>query len=226
MPRDKGGWRVAPAPDGRGMPDEHKPTPPHRMRAFWLLLLGLLAINWLFVLISQPSTQPRVTVPFSPYFLQQLEAGKVKSISSRSGSIQGTFTEKLKYPANDSSATPTTLFATQVPSFWNSNQLTNLLIQHNVEVNAKNPNPGTSLLTELLVGFGPTLLLFAVIYFIARRAMRAGGGGLGGLGNFGRSQARRVDPQSIRVTFDDVAGIDEAKAELAEIVDFLKTPER
>jgi cell division protease FtsH len=227
MPRDKGGWRVAPAPDGRGMPDEHKPTPPHRMRAFWLLLLGLLAINWLFVLISQPSTQPRVTVPFSPYFLQQLEAGKVKSISSRSGSIQGTFTEKLRYPANDSKATPTTMFATQVPSFWNSNQLTNLLIEHNVEVNAKNPNPGTSLLTELLVGFGPTLLLFAVIYFIARRAMRAGaGGGLGGLGNFGRSQARRVDPQSIRVTFDDVAGIDEAKAELAEIVDFLKNPER
>jgi cell division protease FtsH len=226
MPRDSRGWRVAPAPDGRGMPEEHKPPPPHRMRAFWLLLLGLLALNWLFVLISQPVGQQRVTVPFSPYFLQQLEAGKVKSISSRSGSIQGTFTEKLRYPPNDSSATPTTLFATQVPSFWNSNQLTNLLIEHNVEVNAKNPNPGTSLLTELLVGFGPTLLLFAVIYFIARRAMRAGGGGLGGLGNFGRSQARRVDPQSIMVTFDDVAGIDEAKAELTEIVDFLKNPER
>ena len=49
---------------------------------------------------------------------------------------------------------------------------------------------------------------------------------MGGLGNFGRSQARRVDPQSIRVTFADVAGIDEAKRELTEIVDFLKTPER
>ena len=189
MPRDKGGWRVAPAPDGRGMPDEHKPTPPHRMRGFWLLLLGLLAINWLFVLISQPSTQPRVTVPFSPYFLQQLEAGKVKSISSRSDTINGTFTEKLRYPANDSKATATTLFATQVPSFWNSNQLTDLLIEHNVQVNAKNPNPGTSLLTELLVGFGPTLLLFAVIYFIARRAMRAGPAA--GSAGSGTSAARR-----------------------------------
>jgi cell division protease FtsH len=79
--------------------------------------------------------------------------------------------------------------------------------------------------TELLVGFGPTLLLFAIIYFFIRRAARSGAGGLGGLGNFGRSQARRVDPQKIRVTFDDVAGIDEAKAELTEIVDFLKNPE-
>jgi cell division protease FtsH len=226
MPRDRQGWRVAPAPDGRGMPDEHKPTPPHRLRGFWMLLIGLLAINWLFVLLSQPGALQRVTVPFSPYFLQQLEAGKVKSITSKSGTIDGTFTVKLKYPPNDAKAKATDLFATQVPSFWNSNQLTELLTSHEVQVNAKNPNPGTSLLGELLVGFGPTLLLFAVIYFIARRAMRSGGGGLGGLGNFGRSQARRVDPEKIRVTFDDVAGIDEAKAELTEIVDFLKNPDR
>src|SRR5207302_6446170 len=63
-----------------------------------------------------------------------------------------------------------------------------------------------------------------LIYFVMRRAAR--GGGMGALGNFGRSQARRVDPQTIRVTFDDVAGINEAKAELTEIVDFLRTPER
>ena len=49
---------------------------------------------------------------------------------------------------------------------------------------------------------------------------------MGGLGAFGRSQARRVDPEKIRVTFNDVAGIDEAKRELTEIVDFLKTPDR
>ena len=226
MPRDRGGWRVAPAPDGRGMPDEHKPPPPHRLRGFWLFFVALLALNWIFVLAFQPSAQPRVKVPFSPYFLNQLEAGQVVSISSKSDTINGTFKANVRYPPNDKNATPTTLFATQVPSFWNSNDLTTLLQNQKVEVNAQNPNPGTSLLAELLLGFGPTLLLFAAIYFIARRAMTAGGGGLGGLGQFGRSQARRADPEKIRVTFDDVAGIDEAKAELTEIVDFLRTPER
>jgi cell division protease FtsH len=225
MPRDSGGWRVAPAPDGRGTPEEHKPPPPHRMRGFWMFFLGLLALNWIFVLLFQPSSEQRVKVPFSPYFLDQVAAGQVSSISSRSGAIDGTFKSKVRYPPNDEKATPTDLFSTQVPSFWNTNELTNELRSQKVQVNAKNPNPGTSLITELLLGFGPTLLLFAAIYFIARRAMTAGGG-LGGLGQFGRSQARRVDSQQIRVTFDDVAGIDEAKGELTEIVDFLKNPER
>ena len=226
MPRDQRGWRVAPAPDGRGTPDEHKPPPPHRLRGFWLFFVALLALNWIFVLLFQPGTEPRVKVPFSPYFLDQVAKGQVSSISSTSGAIDGTFKSKVRYPPNDQKATPTTEFSTQVPSFWNTNELTNQLSEQKVTVNAKNPNPGTSLITELLLGFGPTLLLFAAIYFIARRAMTAGGGGLGGLGQFGRSQARRADPSQIRVTFEDVAGIDEAKSELSEIVDFLRNPER
>ncbi len=225
MPQDKHGWRVAPAPDGRGMPEEHKPTPPHRLRGFWIFVLVLLAVNWISVLIAQPAGQPRVSVPFSPYFLDEVNAGQVKSISSKGDTINGTFTTKVRYPPNDSKATPTTLFSTQVPVFWNNNALTALLQSKGVQVNAQNPNPGTSLLAELLLGFGPTLLLVGLFVLLARRAA-AGAGGLGGLGNFGRSQARRVDPQQIRVTFDDVAGIDEAKAELTEIIDFLKTPDR
>src|SRR5579864_1911802 len=224
MPQDKGGWRVAPAPDGRGMPDEHRPPPPHRLRAFWIFFLVLLALNWLSVLLAQPSGQPRVTVPFSPYFINQVQAHQVRSISSKGDTITGTFVTKVRYPANDAKATPTTLFATQVPSFWSSAELTSLLQSNNVQVNAKNPNPGTSVLGEILLGFGPTLLFIGLFYFILRRG--ASGGAAGALGNFGRSQARRVDPQAIRVTFDDVAGIDEAKGELTEIVDFLKNPDR
>ncbi len=225
MPQDKGGWRVAPAPDGRGMPDQPKPKPPHRFRAFWIFFLVLLAVNWLSVLLAQPSSQPRVKVPFSPYFLNQVQAGQVKSISSKSDTVDGTFASKVRYPANDAKATPTRLFSTQVPSFWNNASLTALLQSKGVQVNAQNPNPGTSVLAEILLGFGPTLLLIGLFYFFIRRAA-AGGGGMGALGNFGRSQARRVDPTQIRVTFDDVAGIDEVKAELTEIVDFLKTPEK
>jgi len=208
------------------MPEEHKPPPPHRLRGFWIFVAALLAINVLSVVMTRSSGEPRVKVPFSPYFLNEVEAGKVESISSKSDTIQGTFKEKVSFkPAGAKNATKTTLFATEVPTFWDSTALTKLLQSEGVQVNAQNPNPGTSLLAEILLGFGPTILLVALFVFLGRRAARAGGG-LGGLGNFGRSRARRVDPTTIQVTFEDVAGIDEAKAELAEIVDFLKTPDR
>jgi cell division protease FtsH len=206
------------------MPDEHQPPAPHRLRGFWIALAVLLAVNWLLVLLAQPGGQPRVTVPFSPYFIQQVQAGQVKSISSKGSTIQGTFVSKVRYPADDKKATPTTLFSTEVPSFWNGPALTALLQDKHVQVNAKPMTSGTSVLAEILLGFGPTLLLVALFYFLARRA--SGGGAAGALGNFGRSSARRVDPERIRATFADVAGIDEAKGELTEIVDFLKTPER
>jgi cell division protease FtsH len=223
LKHDKGRWRVAPAPDGRGMPDEHKPRPPHRWRGFWILVGVLLAINLLSVFVTRPAGQQRVKVPFSPYFLDQVDAGQVKSISSKGDTIAGTFATKQVYPPGDAKAKPTTLFSTEVPTFWDNAELTAQLKSKGVVVNAKNPNTGTSLLAELLLGFGPTLLFIALFVLLARRAQS---GGLGGLGNFGRSQARRVDPTTIQVTFADVAGIDDAKAELTEIVDFLKTPDK
>jgi cell division protease FtsH len=207
------------------MPDDRQPAPaPHRRHWFWLVFAVVLVINWLSLLMVQ-SGQKRVKVPFSPTFLQQVDAGHVKSISSKGDAIEGTFTHAVTYPPDSKTAKPTTLFRTQVPTYWDDAALTTQLQSKGVEVNAKNPNPGASLLSTLLLGFGPTLLFIGLFWFLARRA-QAGGGGLGGIGSFGRTQARRVEPGTIRVTFEDVAGIDEAKAELTEIVEFLQMPDR
>jgi cell division protease FtsH len=119
---------------------------------------------------------------------------------------------------------PTTNFATQVPSFANNSALLTLLQSEGVTIDAKAPNSGPSVIESLIFGFGPTLLLLLLFVFIARRA--AGGGGAGGLMSFGRSRARRVEASDQHITFEDVAGIDEAKEELTEIVDFLKAPDK
>ena len=190
-----------------------------------MFVVVLIAINWLSVLFFQPAGQPRVTVSFNPFFLKQVQRRPGEVDLSKGDTLQGTFKTKLRYPASDKKATPTTLFATEVPTFWNNSQLAALLQEKHVEINARSTTTRTSLLAELLLGFGPTLLIVGLFVLIARTA-RPAGGGMGALGNFGRSQARRVDPEQIRVTFADVAGIDEAKAELTEIVDFLRNPER
>jgi cell division protease FtsH len=224
MPRDHRGWRVAPAPDGRGAPDPPKRRPPHRSRGFIWFVVALLVLNLGSVLLFSPSGQERVKVPFSPYFLSEVQAGRVASIASKGDTVQGTFKSAVRYPATDTKATPTTLFATQVPTFWNNDQLTALLKSEGVEVNAQSTTASTSVIESVLLGFGPTLLIVGLFVLFARRAAK--GGGMGALGNFGRSQARRIDPETIRITFADVAGIDEAKSELTEIVDFLRDPKR
>jgi cell division protease FtsH len=225
IPRDHRGWRVAPAPDGRGAPDPPQAKPPHRSRGFIWFVLALLAFNLGSVLLFSPKGQERVKVPFSPYFISAVQSGRVASIASRGDTIDGRFKASVRYPSADATAKPTTLFATQVPTFWNHDQLTALLRSQRVQVNAQSTTKTTPLILSILLGFGPTLLIVGMVVVFARRAAKSGGG-MGALSSFGRSKARRIDPATIRVTFADVAGIDEAKSELTEIVDFLRNPER
>src|ERR1700733_10966458 len=224
MHRDHRGWRVAPSPDGRGAPDPPQTRAPHRSRWFIWFGAGLLAFNLASVFLFSHGGQQRVRVPFSPYFLSEVQSGRVASIASKGDTIQGTFKSPVRYPSSDAKATPTTLFATQVPSFWNNDQLTALLRSEGVQVNAQSTTQTTPLIESILLGFGPTLLIVGLFVLIFRRAAKSGG--MGALGNFGRSKARRIDPATITITFADVAGIDEAKSELTEVVDFLRNPAR
>jgi cell division protease FtsH len=187
------------------------------------LVIGLLALNlWISSQALQPAT--RVQIPFYPTFLHQVTIGNVSQISSTGDSIQGNFRHAVTYPLTSKTAQPTTLFSTQIPAFEPGNQLSALLQKYNVTINAHPAQNNPSLLSELLFGFGPTILLVLLFVFLMRRAAAAGGAG--GLMSFGRSRARRVEGEDQQVTFADVAGIDEAKEELTEIVDFLKNPEK
>ncbi|HET8746871.1 MAG TPA: ATP-dependent zinc metalloprotease FtsH, partial [Ramlibacter sp.] len=102
------------------------------------------------------------------------------------------------------------------------------LISHGAEISAVPIQQGSGWAT-LLYGFGPAILLIAFYVWLYRRAQSQGGGGMGmgGIFGMGRSRAKRYDADAEnRVTFNDVAGIDEAENELVEIVDFLKAPEK
>ena len=196
-----------------------------RSRAFLAILLGLLALNLVISFITRGPAQ-RPQVPYQPFFVDQVEAGNVQEISSQEDSIEGELKRAATYhPVGGGEPAQIKLFKTQVPAFIDRVSLTRLLTEHEVVINAEPPDTGRSFWLSLVFGFAPTLLLVGFFLWLARRQLGAGGGGV--LGGFGRSTARRVDRGGqARVSFDDVAGIDEAERELVEIVDFLKNPRR
>jgi cell division protease FtsH len=194
------------------------PPPPAfwRSRGFWIYVLVLLALNYLIstVFFSGPS---RITVPYTT-FLQQVQNANVKDLSAQGNSLQGDFKKSVTYGSASGTA-----FQTERPSFAQDNLVAELA-QQGVTISATPPGSGNGLL-NLILGFGPTILLVAAFIYLSRRAGGAGAGGI--LGSFGRSRAKLYTPGAEgKVTFADVAGIDEAKEDLAEVVDFLKTPDK
>ena len=209
-----------PGPSASGAPQ--KPPDllaPMRTRRFWITLGILLAANILLnYIVSSAIQTPTVTISYNA-FLQQVSEDNVTSITSTGEAITGV----AKKPVKDSSGTSSTKFQTQRPAFA-TDDLQALLTQHNVVINAQDPNASTPLWETLLFSFGPTILLVLGFLYLSRRAAGAGAGGI--LGSFGQSRARLFDPEKPSTTFDDVAGIDEVKADLQEVVDFLREPQK
>jgi cell division protease FtsH len=213
---DPAPWRV----EGQ-KPEKPTPRSPWRLRGFWVVLILMLAFNYALGAVFAPGTG-RVTLPYS-FFRAQVQAGNVADIESSNDKVQGSFRKPVRYPKSKQSK-EVKRFQTVRPSLGDDGLLT-LMLDKRVTVNAKPLQQGRPWWETLLVGFGPTLLLVGLFVLITRRAAAAGGG-LGRLGGLGRSGARRYEHSEQRTTFADVAGIDEVKEELAEIVEFLRTPDR
>ena len=187
---------------------------------FIVIVIVLLTLNYVSVALLGPGKEPSVDIAYNPTFREQVKDGNVERISAKGETVEGKFKKEYNPPGEQKAAKN---FETEVPTFANTDELSKLLEENGVIVQAKPINSG-GLLTNLLLGFGPVILLVGLFVFLARRA--GGGAGMGALGAFSRSKARRVESGEQRITFADVAGIDEAKAELTEIVDFLKNPDR
>ena len=197
----------------------------------WLTFLLLLLANFLLVRLLSPGAAAPTRIPYT-LFKEEVIKGNVRAIDSRGENVTGQFVTQITYPpAGDTSshAKPArlTTFATTLPPFVDPG-LEALLIAHGVRINAEPSESGGSSLTTFLFGFGPALLLIGFYVWLFRRAAKQGGGMSGALlGGLGKSRAKRFDQeQEGRVTFEDVAGIDEAENELVEIVDFLRDPQK
>ncbi len=171
--------------------------------AFWVILFVLILM--LFNLFSDASSSGPSTARSYSEFVDAVEDGKVENVT-----LDG---EQVRFVGEDGKT-----YTVIKPS---DAEVTDLLIKNDIPVTAR-PQQQSGFQTFLL-SILPFLLLIGVwIYFMNRMQ----GGGKGGAMGFGKSKAKMLTEKAGRVTFDDVAGIDEAKEELEEIVEFLRNPQK
>lgn len=173
-----------------------------------LMLWAVIAL--IMVVVFNNMTPPRAATDKIAYsqFLSSVNKGQVAKVTiSDDRSILGTYTDKRE-------------FNTYMPVIEDQSLLTEL-VKKGVEVNGK-PPAERGLFMQLFISLFPTVLLILFLVYIMRQMQ--GGGGKGGPMAFGRSRARMLTEDQVKVTFADVAGVEEAKEEVKELVDFLKDP--
>ena len=201
---------------------------------WWVLFLLLLMWNGYTFLV--PKTPPALDIPYSA-FVTEASSGNVTSVTMSGQNIEGTFKTSVaasavpgaqapgvptaSVPPGSSSQPATYSQFTTVMPVQGDNNLLSLLQQHGVIVTAKDVS-GSSFLGDLAASILPMVLLFGLLFYMGRQTQR----GQQSLFGFGGSKARVYNQERPGVTFADVAGEEEAKAELSEVVDFLKRPER
>ncbi|MEV0201876.1 ATP-dependent zinc metalloprotease FtsH [Nonomuraea sp. NPDC050691] len=214
-------------------PEKGKSKPPWRAEGlpgtpggrpkinWWRFAVTLFVVYAVFFLVSSFFDNSQVETISYTQFTQQVSAKNVKEIYATGLSVEGDLKSAAKDP--DSGNQAYTQFRTEIPAFADTDQLSQQLQSSGVDIKAEPINGGRGFFLNLLLSLLPVLLLAGLWIWIMRRgASMMGGGGLGGLGK--SKAAKPVEAGQVRVTFDDVAGIDEVENELVEIVDYLKDP--
>src|SRR5579862_724636 len=179
-------------------------NPNIRNFALWVIIfLLVLALVTLFQSPGQKT--PSTEINFSQ-LLNEVDQGHVKEVTIAGADISGRFTDNRP-------------FMTYAPS---DPSLVDTLYKKNVQITAKPPSDGNSWLMTLLVNGLPLIAFLGVWIFLSRQMQGAGGKAMG----FGKSKAKLLNEAHGRVTFEDVAGVEEAKEDLQEIVEFLRDPQK
>jgi cell division protease FtsH len=179
-------------------------NPNFRNFALWVIIF-LLVVALVMLFQNPGQRQQTAEIPFSQ-LLSEVDQGRVREVTISGAEIYGHFTDNRA-------------FTTYAP---NDPTLVSKLYQKNVSITAKPPSDGNNWLVTLLVNGLPLIAFLGVWIFLSRQMQ----GGAGKAMGFGKSKAKMLTEAHGRVTFEDVAGVDEAKEDLQEIVEFLRDPQK